>query len=184
MNKSPIFTSLAAISLAIGVSACGGGVEDEAIDAEPEAPAGLSVADGRMNLPAVEGNPGAVYFTISNGSDKQVAIRGADMIGAGSGQLHETSEWEGKMDMQELFTVNVPAGEDVVFAPGGKHVMVYDIDPTLAAGGESEVTLTFTGGDKMSFPVTVLAAGDDGGFAAPEMDDSEMDHSAMGHEGM
>lgn len=179
MNKSPIFTSLAAISLAIGVSACGGGVEEEVVEAEPEAPAGLSVADGRMNLPAVEGNPGAVYFTISNESEKQVAIRGADMIGAASGALHETTEWEGKMDMQELFTVNVPAGEEVVFAPGGKHVMVYEVDPTLEAGGETEVTLTFTGGDKMSFPVAVLAAGDDGGFEAPAMDHSEMDHEGM-----
>lgn len=125
-----------------------------------------------MNLPAVAGNPGVVYFTLTNTSEEQATIRGADVIGAASAKLHETSEWSGQMDMQELFAVPVMPGETMIFESGGKHVMVYEIDPSLAAGGETEVTLTFAGGDKISFPVKILAAGDDG----------SMDHSA--HEGM
>ena len=172
MNRTRIFASLAAVSLALGTAACGGGTEEPAAEAAPEGPAGVSVADGRLNLPAVEGNPGAVYFTITNASEEQATIRAADMIGAESGLLHETAEWSGEVDMQELFTVPVMPGETLAFEPGGKHVMVYNLDPSLAVGGETEVTLTFAGGDKISFPVKILAAGDDGAE----------DHS--GHEGM
>ena len=43
------------------------------------------------------------------------------------------------------------------------HVMAMELDDTLAAGGETEVTLTFVGGDKVSFPVEIRAAGDDAG---------------------
>ncbi len=172
MTKARIFSGLAAISLAFGMTACGGGAPEAPAQVAPEAPAGIAVTDGRFNLPAVAGNPGVVYFTIANSGEDQATIRSVDMIGAGSAKLHETSEWNGQMDMQELFTVPVMAGETVSFESGGKHVMVYDVDPSLAAGGETEVTLTFAGGDKISFPVKILAAGDDG----------TMDHS--GHEGM
>ena len=45
--------------------------------------------------------------------------------------------------------------------PGGTHVMAMDLADTLAAGGETEVTVTFVGGDKVSFPAEVRAAGDE-----------------------
>jgi hypothetical protein len=39
--------------------------------------------------------------------------------------------------------------------------MAMDLAETVAAGGEAEVTLTFVGGDKFSFPAEVRAAGDE-----------------------
>ena len=127
MTSTKIFASLAAVSLALGAAACGGTAEEDAVVEAPEGPVGVTVTDGLLNLPAVSGNPGAVYFTITNASDKQATIRAADMIGAASAMLHETSEWSGQMDMQELFQVPLPAGETLTFEPGGKHVMVYEL---------------------------------------------------------
>ena len=164
MTIKSLFAPLSAIALSLGVAACGGDAEAP-VETAPEAPAGISVTDGRMTLPAVSGNPGAVYFTITNGGDEQVMIREAYVMGAGSAMMHETSEWSRQVDMQELFQVPVPAGGETVFAPGGKHVMAFDLDDTLAAGGETEVTLTFTGGDKVSFPATLLAPGTDAASA-------------------
>jgi periplasmic copper chaperone A len=132
------------------------------VDTAPEAPAGISVTEGRFNLPAVAGNPGAVYFTIKNDGSEAQMMRAAHVQGAESAMFHETSEWNLQVDMQEVTQVNVPAGEEVVFAPGGRHVMATGVDPALQPGGQVEVTITFVRGDKVSFPARVLAAGDDG----------------------
>ena len=108
-------------------------------------------------LPAVAGNPGAVYFDIANSSDRDRMIRAASVEGAGSSQMHVTEE----TGMQEILQVMVKAGETVKFEPGGTHLMAMDLADTLAAGGETEVTVTFVGGDKVSFPAEVRAAGDE-----------------------
>lgn len=162
MNKARICASLAAVSLAMGTAACGGPAEETVTQAPPEGPAGISVTEGRLNLPTVAGNPGALYFSITNAETGQTSILGADVVGAGSAALHQTSDVGGAMTMQETLEVPVPAGETVKFAPGGLHVMAFDLDPSLAVGGETEVTLTFSNNDKMSFPVKILAAGDEG----------------------
>ena len=103
---------------------------------------------------------GASIIDIANTGDKDMMIRAADVQGAGMAMLHETSTWNNQTDMQEVFQQPVAAGETVKFEPGGLHVMASDLDPSLVAGGTTEVTLTFVGGDKVSFPAEVLAAGD------------------------
>ncbi|WP_169053517.1 copper chaperone PCu(A)C [Alteraurantiacibacter aquimixticola] len=155
-----ILASLAASALVVGLAACSS--EPEApVQTAPEAPEGISVTDGRMNLPAVAGNPGSVYFTITNEGSEDQMLRAASVIGADSATFHETAEWSGQMDMQELLQVPVPAGESVTFEQGGKHVMVFGLPEGLEAGEELEVTLSFVRGDKVSFPVTLLAPGEE-----------------------
>ncbi len=156
-----ILGALAPAALALAVAACGG--EPEApVEAAPDAPQGISVTDGRLNLPAVAGNPAAVYFTITNDGAEAQMLRAAAVQGAGSAMFHQTAEWNHQVDMQEVSQVNVPAGGSVVFEPGGMHVMAMELDPSVAVGSEVEVTLTFVRGDKVSFPARVLAPGDDG----------------------
>ncbi len=114
-----------------------------------------------MSLPAVAGNPGAVYFKIKNAGPNDVMIRAVSVAGAASALPHMTAEWSGKVDMQELQQVAVPKESEVVFEPGAMHVMAMDLDDSLKAGGETEVTITFVGGDKASFPAQIRAPGDD-----------------------
>ena len=162
MRSRPFSNSIlgagAAVLLTLGLAACGGEAE-QPVEANPEAPAGISVTDGRMNLPAVAGNPGAVYFTIRNDSDQQQMIMSAYVDGAESAMLHQTETWNLQPDMQEVLQLPIPAGESLVFEPGGTHVMAMGVDETLQPGGEAEVTLTFSGGDKVSFKAQLLAAG-------------------------
>ena len=171
MTKNTFAASLAALALALGTAACSGSDEDTVTTSSPDAPAGISVTDGRLSLPGVKGNPAAIYFTIRNVSEEAVTIRAVNVAGAASAQLHETTEYNGKMDMQELVQVPVEPGAEVVFAPAGKHVMAFDLDEDLAPGGETEVTLVFANGDKVSFPAKLMAPGT-----------ADLDHSAM--EGM
>lgn len=158
MNRA-ILSAVASTALALSLVACGS--EPEPVDTAPEAPAGVSVTDGRLNLPAVAGNPAAVYFTITNQGDKDVMIRSASVMGAESAVMHTVAAYEGRMDMQEVLQLSVPMGATLEFVPGELHVMAMGLDEGLEVGGESEVTLTFVGGDKISFPVEIRAPGDD-----------------------
>jgi len=130
---------------------------------DPDAPAGIEVSEGRLMLPAVSGNPGAVYFTIRNMSDADQEIRSAWVAGAATAMLHETQTQGGTARMRHATQVPLPTGETVRFAPGGLHIMAMDIGETLEVGGQTEVTLTFASGDKVSFPAEVRAPGDAGG---------------------
>ena len=160
MNTHRLLTCLAALSLAFAAASCGGEAEAP-VSAAPDAPEGVTITGGRLSLPAVAGNPGAVYFTIKNAGDSDVMIRAVNVAGAESAVTHLTSEWSGKVDMQELQQVAVPKGSEVVFEPGGMHVMAMGLDDSLTVGGETEVTITFVGGDKASFPAAIRAPGDD-----------------------
>ena len=93
--------------------------------------------------------------------DKVVADRAPVMITRQRGEnvvLISASEWAG---MEETLQVMVKAGETVKFEPGGTHVMAMDLADTVAPGSQAEVTVTFVGGDKVSFPADVRAAGDE-----------------------
>ncbi|GAA0278996.1 hypothetical protein GCM10009127_20060 [Alteraurantiacibacter aestuarii] len=158
--RKAILAAMASAVLAMGIAACSSEPEAPA-DVAPEGPEGISVSDGRMNLPAVAGNPAAVYFTVTNDSDRDQMIRSASVLGSESAVLHTVTPYDGRMDMQEMTQLSVPAGESLEFKPGELHVMAMNVDENLKVGDNIEVTLTFVGGDKISFPVTIRAPGDD-----------------------
>jgi copper(I)-binding protein len=157
--KFAVFVSLACLALA----ACNREPAEpaaQASEAAPEAPAGITVANGRLVLPPVKGNPGAVYFDLTNNGDADTAIGGAFVDGADSAMLHTTTESSGMTSMAHMDSVPVAKGTTVSFAPGGNHVMAMGLSDTLTAGTSTEVTLTFADGDKVSFPAEVRAPGD------------------------
>ncbi|MFC4255758.1 copper chaperone PCu(A)C [Altererythrobacter xixiisoli] len=158
MNKS-VICALALGIASLGLSACG--QSEQPTEAAPEAPAGISVTNGRLILPAVAGNPAAIYFDISNSGPEQQMIRSASVQGASHAMLHKTSTWNLQASMEDVPQLPVAPGQTVRFAPGEYHVMASDLADTLVAGGTTEVTLTFIRGDKVSFPVEIRAAGDE-----------------------
>jgi len=125
----------------------------------PAAKPGLSLTGGRLVLPAVKGNPGAAYFSLTNGSDKAVAIATLDVAGAGMTMLHETADQDGHSMMMDMAPPAITPGETITVAPGGKHVMVSDVPASAQPGGTIELTITFADGDKISAPLTVERPG-------------------------
>ena len=122
--------------------------------------AGLEISNARMALPAVSGNPAAIYMDISYEGERNLAVRSADVAGAARAELHDVMEFDGEMVMNEMPPLMLTTGDSVSFEPGGKHVMAFELDPGLTAGGSTEVTFTVAGGDKHSFDVAIQAAGD------------------------
>ena len=151
MTKS-IRAALALAVAALGPVACSE-TPEQPDSAAPDAPAGITVANARLMLPPVAGNPGAVYFDVKNEGERNMFIRAVSVAGADSAEMHTP-------DMQLVLQVAVPPGGETKFEPGGQHVMAMDLADTVTAGGTAEVTATFLGGDKVSFPAEVRAAGD------------------------
>ena len=149
----------AVLAGALALAACGGEAEAPA-EVAGDCPPGVTVTDGWLSLPAVEANPGAAYFTISNTGEDTYMIRAAEVLGAESAMMHDTGTWAMEVVMNELPQVGLAPGDTVVFEPGGKHIMAMGIGAGVAAGGETEVTLTFAGGDKCSFTVQAYPAGE------------------------
>jgi copper(I)-binding protein len=156
--KPGIFTALALAAATLGLGACG----SSPAPAEAAKPADtLSVANGRLVLAPVKGNPAAAYFDITNKGSKDWLIHSASLAGAQSTMLHTVGGPGNGGGMGEMLQIPVKAGETVKFEPGALHVMVMDPPADLAPGGKSELTLRFPGGDSISFPVEVKAAGDE-----------------------
>ena len=147
---------LGGASLALG--ACGGSAEEETATDAPDTVPGLAIENARMMLPAVAGNPAAIYFDLVNSGDTYQTIRRVDVMGAESTMMHATND-DGSMS--ELSPQSVVEGETMTLEPGGNHLMVMGVSDELQAGGTTEMTLTVLGGDKMSVDVPIQAAGDD-----------------------
>jgi copper(I)-binding protein len=160
--KTVVLAPLALVFGTLALSACDSQPKQAAAPAKsrPDAPEGITISDGRLVLPAVKGNPGAVYFTVHNDSAGAATIIAASVKGAKEAMMHRTSLANGVSSMDMADTVAVPAMGMVEFKPGGLHVMAMDLDASLAKGGTTDVSLTFAGGDRADFPVEILAAGD------------------------
>ena len=155
--KSTIFASIALSACTIALAGC---QKEAAQDTASEADMGIAASNVRLVLPAVKGNPGAVYFDIVNEARDYAVLRKVEVTGAKDAMMHDTIDNNGVMEMVSLQPVNLVKGEVVKFERGGKHVMAMELDETLEAGGTTEVTFTFTGGDKLSVPATIEAIGD------------------------
>lgn len=126
-------------------------------------PADLSVDEAWVRLPAVPGRPAAAYFTLNGGPQPRTLVRvTADY--AVRAEMHETVDGGGRMSMRPLARVPVPAGEEVAFKPGGRHVMLYDLDPRAKPGATTLLTLTFDNGFRIYRKAYIVGAG----RAAPE----------------
>lgn len=120
-------------------------------DSAPQpTPGVLSVVDVMARtVPLADGN-GAVYMTILNGTDAEVRLTGASSPLAESVDMHETVDDNGILRMMPLGDgVAIPAGGAIVFAAGGKHVMLNHLAAPLKAGDEVVLTLNFSNGDSI-----------------------------------
>lgn len=137
------------------------GVPSEvANEAAPDGKPGITAGSGRLLLPIVPGRPGVAYFSVTNTSKGAVALASVHIDGVGKAEMHKTSGGS----MTPVASVPIASGAVATFAPGGLHVMVFDLDPTLKPGTETEATLTFADRDKVSLPLKVQAMADAGGM--------------------
>lgn len=137
---------LSAVPLSVALGACG--------ERAPE----LSVDKGYIRLAAVPTRPAAAYFTIHGGpaDTKLIAVSSEVSV---KNELHELMPSGSMMAMQPLGDLPIPAGSTTVFKPGGKHVMMYDMNPGIKPGRIVTLTFTFANNQRIQYDAPTIAAG-------------------------
>ena len=112
---------------------------------------GIVISDARVRPPLPGRTMAAGYFTLSNHgpADKLLSVSSpvSDRV-----ELHTHLKEDGIMKMRRVDGVELPAGKDVVFKPGGYHVMFFGSTIT-PEDTDISLTLTFETAD----PVTLIA---------------------------
>jgi copper(I)-binding protein len=80
------------------------------------------------------------FLTLESSEDAKVV--GVTSPVSKSAEIHESGMHHGRMHMQAIDFLALPAGKRVELKPGGHHVMLVGLDRALGAG--DEVPLTFT----------------------------------------
>ncbi len=103
--------------------------------------------------PAAQGGNGAVYFVIRSPAADELLGVASDV--ADAAEMHESLMSGDVMEMHHLSSVPLKAGEEVVFEPGGLHIMLIGLKQDLKLGDEFDITLQFKshGDIQLSVPV-------------------------------
>lgn len=115
----------------------------EAPAAAPQVKTSIDIADARIRpAPAGAVSAGYLNLTAHGATDRLLAASSpiAERV-----ELHAHLQGEdGLMQMREVEGgVEVPAGETIAFAPGGLHLMLFNLTQELAPRQSAPVTLTF-----------------------------------------
>lgn len=102
--------------------------------------------------------PSAAYFTIQTG-DAPVTLRDVLSEASVRVEMHEMVSEGGMMKMKPVDSVDIPAKSTVRFEPGGKHVMLWRINPEVVATGKVPMTLIFSNGDRIIVDAAVQKPG-------------------------
>jgi periplasmic copper chaperone A len=113
---------------------------------------GIEVRDA-WTRPAAQGGNGAVYFAIRSSAADEIA--GISSDAAEAVEMHESMMNNDVMEMHQLQTLPLNAGEEVIFEPGGLHVMLVGLKQDLKTGDEIQITLHFKNYQDISVRVPV-----------------------------
>jgi periplasmic copper chaperone A len=141
----------------------------------------IEVSDAwvRSSDSSVVGGMTGAFMQITNASENDVTLVGAEIAEAGMVEIHETVMVDGSMRMQEISSgLVIPAGAVSVLEPGGNHVMLMMLKQNVLAGDEVDITLIFDDGSEVLVTATAKPsqAGDEEYHENEDMTDMEMEN--------
>lgn len=83
----------------------------------------------------------AAYGTVTNTSPTAITLVGASTGAAGSAELHNTVQRDGRASMQRVTSLVINPGETVNLSPGGLHLMILGLEQMPAEGSTLELCL-------------------------------------------
>ena len=104
--------------------------------------ADLDISEAWVRALPPNQNNTAAYLTAVNRGAAPVVISGATAELAGRAELHNSVMVDGYMRMQPLPSVTLAPGETLTLTPGGKHLMLLDLERMPASGETVQVCLT------------------------------------------
>lgn len=101
----------------------------------------LKVSDAWARASAPGQKVGAAYMNLDSTTD--LTLVKVESAAADGVEIHSMSMKNGIMRMRMLETLPVPAGQTTKLAPGGFHLMLFDLKHPLKAGDNVPFTLQF-----------------------------------------
>jgi hypothetical protein len=81
-------------------------------------------------------------------STDNAKLVGATSPAAGKLEIHSMSMNNGVMEMRQMKSINLPKGKTIQLAPGGLHVMLFDLKQPMKQGETIPMTLDVITADK------------------------------------
>ncbi len=98
----------------------------------------------RIVRASIPGSPNsAAYMVVANSGEAPDALIAARCACAAKTDIHKTEDMRGMSTMVSAAPVVVPAHGQVVFQPGGYHIMLSGLKEPLRDGGQQAITLVF-----------------------------------------
>lgn len=120
----------------------------------PQGPAVVAVTDA-LCRPTPNGRDTTACYAVLTASTDDRLVSVASPI-AGKGEVHEMKTENEVMSMAELKDgLPLPAGQAVTLAPGGTHIMLFELATPLAVGDTMSLTLTFEHAEPLGVRATV-----------------------------
>ncbi|QMW22540.1 copper chaperone PCu(A)C [Sandaracinobacteroides saxicola] len=101
-----------------------------------------------VRLPVVAGRPGAGYLVLRGGAKDDRLVKVTSPL-AGRIELHTMSMEGGIMRMAQVDGYALPGGGLLTLAPGGNHLMLFDLKAGAKPGAKIPLTLAFASGAKL-----------------------------------
>ena len=118
-----------------------------------------TVADAVVRMAANPKAPSVGYFTLKGGpsDDRLLTVTSPVVIRV---EMHESMTGGGMASMKPLDGgVAVPANANVKFEQGGKHIMLFNINPGMKIGKTIRLDFVFASGLQLSAYAPLRAAG-------------------------
>ena len=96
----------------------------------------------------------SAYVTLDNRTAVETRLVGVTVVGARRAEIHTVAEEQGRTIMQKVNSIRLPARSSVELAPGGTHIMLFDVEPPFVRGGT--VTMTFAFNDAQKATVQAI----------------------------
>lgn len=130
-----------------------------------EAETGIVVENVRANM-TLPSDTGSFWMSISNRSDTDDVLVGAEVTGCGVIELHDMVMENDVMVMRQVAGdgIVIPAGETVALEPGGLHVMCLQKEAPLTVGAEITIALHFQESGTIEMPAMVVEPAMSGGM--------------------
>lgn len=100
---------------------------------------GLTVGDAWVREPPPGATAVAVYMTLTNDGADTLVVDGLSSPAFEHGMLHETVQHDGRVRMQHVAKITLPAGQSVKLAPGALHGMLVQPRGGLPRAGETVI---------------------------------------------
>ncbi len=141
------FVSLAALLLALALP-LGAQAHDYKLEQ-------LTIAHPWARATIGQGKTGAAYLTLTIAGDDTDQLVAVETEVAARAELHNHTMTDGVMKMRQVEAIEVAPGSPSVLAPGGLHVMLFDLKAPLIEGESFPMTLVFEKSGRIEVEVRV-----------------------------